>query len=51
MKKRYLQNKIRDRGIREEIIIGINQEIERNNQMIYNGVLSGQYPIKRVYRI
>jgi len=47
--KSYLESKIKENAFKQEILLGINQEIERNNQIIYDGIISKQFVVKNVF--
>jgi len=47
-KKSYIDKKIKESGLKEEILIGVNKELERNNQLIFDGILSNKYTMNRV---
>lgn len=46
--KSHIENKIKEGKYKEEIISGINQEIERNNQDVYDKIISNRIVIKNV---
>jgi len=43
-----MKNKIAENGLKEELLININQQIENKNQNIYNNILAKSVSIGEV---